>query len=74
MTEMIINTEHHLAPGDLHLGWINDATGNNRSAIRVIRTATEQEYLNFVEEQGLSHKVIPSRLNKMKFYVIEILD
>lgn len=75
MNYIFINTEDELNPGDLTAGEIFPR-GDGQAveiALKVIRPASFDEYITWVDEMGLSHMVNRSILD-MKFFYCEVLD
>jgi hypothetical protein len=71
-----VNTELELPIGRPILGEIWPKGGDNESvlaAIKVIRVATLEEYVNWINEKNLGHMVNRSIFN-MNIYLAEVLD
>ena len=76
MTEMCINTDDEMIPGQTGVGHVWNANFEPITvAMRVIEEITIDVYLAFVEEHKLTHMVHRNiRDQNLRFFRIEILD
>ena len=75
MTEICINTEEVLKIGSVESGEIVGENGPTPAAFRVLEEIDREQYLEFVKEQKLLHRVKASIYNnKYNFYRVLLLD
>jgi len=77
--EIYINTYDEQAIGAISYGHIyphGDETRPFTISTKIIRVATKEEYLEWIEEQGLLHMVNRPNLDdpNLIFYLIQVLD
>ena len=75
MEEMCINTYDDMVPGDICSGDITGERGIVPCAFRVIAQITKEEYIDFVRQKNLLHRIKRSIHDpKLKFFRVRILD
>lgn len=75
MTHIFINTKCEFPIGKTILGEIFPTSKDKpvMAAIKVIRAATIEEYVSWVNSKDLGHMINRSIFD-MKFYLVELLD